>query len=760
MRFTLFSQAILLVLGSLPSIGLAGGTLSTKGLSSCQTDSEIEIQDLQFTYTRSTKQVVFNVAGTSSKEQNVSASVTVYAYGNQIYSKSFDPCSSDYRMDSLCPGRSFLLPNITFFILSSLTPRQCIVPAGPFSAGGSQQIPESFASQIPSIAFAVPDLDGQVKMELTSKKSGEEMSCVQSQLSNGRSMQVKGVSYAAAGVAGAAFAMSGASAAGFVGHAGAAGSTGPGPGFAQVMGWFHTMATSGMLSVNYPTIYRSFSKNFAFSTGLIPWGQMQQSIDSFRRNTGGNLTDNSYNFLRNATLEFSNGSSSSSKAKRGVNLAVGVADLVKRDSGGGEDGGFHHFVSGIEAYAEQLTIPQANTFMTVLLIFAIVVASITVGILLLKVILEVWAMYGTFPEKLSNFRKDYWGLLGRTLTNLILVLYGTWVLYCVYQLSSGDSWAAKLLACVTLLIFTAVLLFFALRIFLLARKYQQTEGDISRLYDDKDTWRKYSLFYDNYKKDCWWLFVPVILYMFIKGCIIAGGNGHGLVQTAGQLIVEALMLALLLWYRPYVAKSSQWISISIQVVRVLSVICVLIFVEELGLSQTTKTATGIVLIVIQSTLTGVLAILIATNAIMTCIRENPHARRRREAGKLALIPSSYSSVQQLLIYTLFQKKWIVTLMISPHSTRGSPCSWRTLHAKSTPKWPSSTIRVPTSRTRIRCTPVRNQVLREVLIVWLMLVTLKVVTTAEARADRAVTAIIQWMGVSLLSLDMTWLVESY
>ncbi|OJJ88047.1 transient receptor potential ion channel family protein [Aspergillus glaucus CBS 516.65] len=612
MRFTLFAQAALFALGSLPSLGLAGGTLSTKGLSSCQTDSEIEIQDLQFTYTRSTKEVVFNVAGTSPKEQNVTASITIYAYGNNIYSKEFDPCSPDYRMDQLCP-----------------------VPKGPFSAGGSQQIPASFASQIPSLAFAVPDLDGQAELKLTSKKSGDEVSCVQSELSNGRSMQTKGVSYAAAGVAGAAFAMSGVSAAGFVGHgAGAATGMGHGPGFAQVMGWFQTMATSGMLSVNYPTIYRSFSKNFAFSTGLIPWGSMQQSIDSFRRTTGGNLTDNNYDFLRNASVEFSNGSSSSSKAKRGVDMAIGVADLVKRDGDSGDGGGFHHFVSGIEAYAEQLTIPQANTFMTVLLIFAIVVASITVGILLLKVILEVWAMYGKFPEKLSNFRKDYWGLLGRTLTNLILVLYGTWVLYCVYQLSSGDSWAAKLLACATLLIFTAVLLFFAFRIFLLARKYQQTEGDASSLFDDKDNWRKYSLFYDSYKKDCWWLFVPAIMYMFIKGCIIAGGNGHGLVQTAGQLIVEALMLALLLWYRPYVAKSHQWISITIQVVRVLSVICVLIFVEELGLSQTTKTATGIVLIVIQSTLTGVLAILIATNAIMACVRENPHARRKREAEKM------------------------------------------------------------------------------------------------------------------------------
>lgn len=458
-------------------------------------------------------------------------------------------------------------------------------------------------------------------------------------------MHVTGVSYAAAGVAAGSFAMSGISAAGIAGHAGVASTS---PGFGQVMGWFHTLATTGMLSVNYPTVYRSFAKNFAFSTGLISWDSMQRSIDSFRRSTGGNLTENSYDFLLNATLTYSNESTTSSKSKRDLNMPVGVAELVSRDTDdGGGGGGFNHFVSGMEAYAEQLTIPQANTFMTVLLIFAIVIAAITVGILLFKVILEVWAMYGSFPQKLANFRKDYWGLLSRTITNLILVLYGIWVLYCVYQLNGGDSWAAKFLACVTLVIFTAILLFFGLRIYFLARKYKMAEGDASGLFENKETWRKYSLFYDNYKKDCWWVFVPVILYMFIKGCIIAGGNGHGLVQTAGQLIVEALMLALLVWYRPFIAKSSQWINISIQVVRFLSIVCVLIFVEELGLSQTTKTVTGVVLIVIQSTLTGILAILIAANAIIMCVRENPHAKRRREAGKshspkLFLYPCSTS----------------------------------------------------------------------------------------------------------------------
>lgn len=480
-------------------------------------------------------------------------------------------------------------------------------------------------------------------MVLKSEKTGADVACVESQLSNGKSMNLPAVSYVSAGIAGAALVLSGVSALSTSGHPGTPSSS---PGFGDVMGWFHTMATNGMLSVNYPSVYHSFSKNFAWSTGLIPWSNMQNSIDSFRKGTGGNLTHNNYEYFLNASRASSNGSSSSGMfGKRGVDGIVPVADLVSRSihssfssstsssssSNSGSGGGT---MSGIKTIAQELMIPASNTFMTVLLILAIVIAAIVVSILLVKVILELWAMYGSFPKKLTTFRKDYWGFMARTITSFIMIVYGIWVMYCVYQLSSGDSWAAKVLAAVTLAISTAILILFSWRIFHVARKYKKAEGDTSGLYENKDTWRKYSLFYDTYKKDFWWVFVPVIVYMFAKGCIIAGGNGHGLVQSGGQLIVEALMLTLLVWNRPYATKSCQWINITIQVVRVLSVACILTFVEELGLSQTTKTVTGIVLIAVQATLTGVLAILIAINGIIVCFCENPHVKRRKEAGEL------------------------------------------------------------------------------------------------------------------------------
>merc|ERR1711881_492531 len=172
------------------------------------------------------------------------------------------------------------------------------------------------------------------------------------------------------------------------------------------------------------------------------------------------------------------------------------------------------------------------------------------------------------------------------------------------------------------------------KIWSIARKYKKTEGDTSALYENKETWVKYSIFYDSYKKGYWWMFMPVIVYMFAKGVIIAAGDGHGMFQTGGQFIVESLMLILLLWARPYSLKSGQWINIIIQIVRVLSVLCILGFVEQLGVSQTPKTVVGVVLIVMQSVLTGILAILIAVNAIIAMCRMNPHRKARKDAEKL------------------------------------------------------------------------------------------------------------------------------
>ncbi|KAK4230531.1 putative flavin carrier protein precursor [Podospora fimiseda] len=615
---------------------LGADILQTVGFNNCNGTAAVSVQRANIKYNNQNKTVSFDVAGTSTQIQNVTAILNVTAYGQNIYSNSFDPCDGATFVEQLCP-----------------------VPAGTFSARGTQQIPEEFASLVPAIAFQIPDIAAFATLELKSRESGEKVACLEAQVTNGKTASVPAVPYVAAGIAGAALILGGVSAvatAFSAGGAAASGSAAGGmgtvsPSFGEVFGWFQGMAMNGMMSVNYPNVYRSFASNFGFSTGLIPWNDLQVGIDNFRAATGGNLTENSVEFLKNATLVFPDGSTNT-KAQPSVKRAVDTfVRLAVRQLEGIETSidtsatgivpptnlspeTVRVAVSGIQGYVQELAIPSGNTFMTILLIVAIIIVAIVVGVLLLKLLLEFWALFASFPKSLTGFRKHYWGSIGRTITHLILLLYGIWVLYCVFQFTHGDSWAAKTLAGITLFLFTGVLAWFSFKIWNTARRLRRDEGDVGGLYDDKDIWVKYSLFYESYRRGCWWIFVPTIVYMFAKGLSLAALDGNGMVQTSAVMIIEGIMLIMLVWSRPYERKSSNVINICIQVVRVLSVACIFVFVEQFGITQTTQTVAGVVLIAIQSALTGILAILIAWNAISALCKKNPHRQRRKEMEKM------------------------------------------------------------------------------------------------------------------------------
>ncbi|KAF4976298.1 hypothetical protein FZEAL_7014 [Fusarium zealandicum] len=607
---------------------LGDSVLKTSGFSDCGSEEGVTVEKLDLSYNNDKKIVTFDVGGESDKSRNVSAYLEVSAYGQQVYNNSFNPCAKETFIDQLCP-----------------------VPEGRFGASGSLEIADEWANKVPGIAFQVPDIAAEATLKLLSiDDPDEQVACIKSRVQNGKTASVPLVTYLSVGIIGTALAVSGASAASSALGGASAGSAGgvPSPSFAETLGWFQGMAMNGMLSVDYPPVYRSFAKNFGFSAGIIPWRSLQESIDDFRSKTGGDLTTDSIEFLRNATLVFSDNSTStpeqhSFKVKRAFDHFESLARLAVREvetsvgeSTGGKPtdlGDVELSVSGISAYVQQYSVPKSNTFMTVLLVVAIIIAAIIVSILLVKVILEVWALFGSFPQSLSGFRKHYWGSIARTITHLILVLYGIWVLYCVFQFTQGDSWAAKTLAGVTLAVFTAILGFFTWRIFSTVRKLKGSEGNTNALYQDKEIWVKYSLFYESYKKEYWWIFIPTIVYLFAKGCTLAVGDGNGLPQTIAQLVVESIMLCLLVWARPFERKSGNIIGIAIQTVRVMSVACILIFVHELAIPQDSKTIAGVVLIAVQSALTGLLVILIIWNAINVLVKENPHRKRRKEMEK-------------------------------------------------------------------------------------------------------------------------------
>jgi hypothetical protein len=85
---------------------LASNIISSSGFTNCLNNATIKVNNANINFDRTTLNVTFDVSGTSTMVQNVSASLVVTAYGQQVYQKSFDPCASATFVEELCPGKS------------------------------------------------------------------------------------------------------------------------------------------------------------------------------------------------------------------------------------------------------------------------------------------------------------------------------------------------------------------------------------------------------------------------------------------------------------------------------------------------------------------------------------------------------------------------------------------------------------------------------------------------------------------------------
>lgn len=595
------------------------------------------------------------------------AHVKIWAYGEQVLDEKVNLCSN---VAELCP-----------------------VNKGLVRTGGVHSVPAKYTRSILQAAYLVPDLEGVVQVQLLNASDlAQNMGCFTSDITNGKSVQVAAVTYTTAALAAAALIMSciasaanagtsaasgpantGAGGGGHGGEAERAAPSGPGtnvaapgwhpPGFTEFLCVLQGISTSGMYTLAYPTAYRSFTQNVAWSMGIISWGGLQRSIDNFRKHTGGNMTENSYARLKETTLVFRNAQNANSSNieipsmpddtnRTTAVLAKALRQGVKRAPEAllqpameGESGDvkkkYVTIVTGIRAYVEKLAVPNTNTFMTLLIWWAVVVASCIAAILACKLLLELLSMRGwNRKNKFGGFRQRYWSFMATTLLRLTCIFYGVWVLYCFYQFKLSDSWGAQLLAGILFSVMTLVLVCFSVRVWVLARRAMRETGGLELLFEHEPWLRKYGLFYDQFKISYWWMFVPCLLASFGRSAFIALGSGNGIVQVVGQLAIDIALAGLFIWTMPFNTRMGNIINLAIQIVRVISLALLLCFAVQFKLRGITATGIGLALIVVQSLMTVLLIVLILMNAGFGIFHMTCSGRRQKENQGLQVLESA------------------------------------------------------------------------------------------------------------------------
>lgn len=113
-----------LLVAALPAVVLGSDVLKTNGFTACINNPSISVNTLDIKYDRSAAAVTFDVQGTSTQVQNVTASLTVTAYGKPVYRKDFDPCDDATKVEQLCPSK-FQVSTLVSYYADSKAASSC-----------------------------------------------------------------------------------------------------------------------------------------------------------------------------------------------------------------------------------------------------------------------------------------------------------------------------------------------------------------------------------------------------------------------------------------------------------------------------------------------------------------------------------------------------------------------------------------------------------------------------------------------------------
>ncbi|KAH9816968.1 ML-like domain [Teratosphaeria destructans] len=576
--------------------------LYSSTLTSCQANSNFSATQFDVVLTPQNESLSFSINGVSTISGNITIDLLVYAYGLQVYQKNIDPCTSDFS--GLCP-----------------------MTEGPIQLPTSNvDIPGDKLSQVPGIAYTVPDLDAKVQMYFNSTDTGVSTACVEAELSNGKTVDQKGVAWAVAVISGLALVASAITSG--LGHSNTAAHVAANA--LALFSYFQAQAFIGMTAVPLPPIVSSWTQNFQWSMGIIRVGFIQTIATWYQRSTGGTPS----------TILSNLGTTSVEVMKRSLDAAPQLMKRVAQE--------MHNrvltirssststttssttvtVVRGIQRVGFRAGIEDTNIFLTGYIFFMIFVVAVIIGVILFKLFCELLVKAGHLKgEKFLDFRNGWTTVLKGILFRVVLIGFTQMVVLCFWEFTRNDSGAEMVLAVFTIFTMLAILGWASSKVIRLARRsIAMHKNPAYILYSDPAALNKWGFLYVQFKATAYYFIVPTLIYILIKGLFVALGQGSGTMQAIALVIIEAAFLTLVCVMRPFMDKKTNAFNISICVINFISAIFLLVFTDIFNQPGIVTGVMGVIFFVYNAAFSLILIIIVLVASIIAVTAKNPDTR--------------------------------------------------------------------------------------------------------------------------------------
>ena len=595
-----FLTSLLSFLSSASAVRL----IESKSLNACQDNSSFTASLFNVVFTPDNLTLTFDIVGVSSVQGNVSFGIEVTAYGYTFLKETLNPCTMK-DLSGMCP-----------------------MSTGQIDIQSNIQLSQDTVDQIPGIAYGVPDLDANVKV-LINQTSNPDVSvaCVEANLSNGQTVDQKGVGWATAVISGMALVASAVTSG--LGHSNTAAHVAANA--LSLFGYFQAQAIVGLTAVPLPPIVQSWTQNFDWTMGIIEVDFMQSIATWYQKSTGGtpatllnSLTTTSVQVEKRSLHEV---------GKRSVDATIKLLtraheQMSKRASSSSDTISGTYIVKGIKRVAFRAGIEATNVFLTGLIFFCVFIVFTIIFVAMFKGFCELairarWMK----SDKFQDFRNGWFTVLKGIMFRMVLIGYPQMTILCLWEFTQVDSPAEVVLAIFFFFGMTGTLAWAAMKVIRIAkRSVTMHKNPAYILYSDPSALNKWGFLYVQFRATAYYFILPLLVYTVIKGMFIAFGQNSGTVQAIALVLIEAIALIGASVIRPWMDKSTNTFNISICAVNFLNAIFLLVFTDVFNQPGLVTGVMGVIFFIYNAAFSLVLLILVLIATVYAFIRKNPDSR--------------------------------------------------------------------------------------------------------------------------------------
>ena len=487
------------------------------------------------------------------------------------------------------------------------------------------QLSQDTVDQIPGIAYGVPDLDANVKVLINQTSNPDaSVACVEANLSNGQTVDQKGVGWATAVISGMALVASAVTSG--LGHSNTAAHVAANA--LSLFGYFQAQAIVGLTAITLPPIVQSWTQNFDWTMGIIEVDFMQSIATWYQKSTGGTPAT-LLNSLTTTSVQVEK-RSLDAIGKRSVDATIKLLNraheqLMKRDS---DTISGTYIVRGVKRVAFRAGIEATNVFLTGLIFFCVFIVFTILFVALFKGFCEMAVRaHWMKSDKFQDFRNGWFTVLKGIMFRMVLIGYPQMTILCLWEFTQIDSPAEVVLAAFFFFGMTGTLAWAAMKVIRIAkRSVNMHKNPAYILYSDPSALNKWGFLYVQFRATAYYFILPILVYTLIKGMFIAFGQNAGTTQAISLLLIEAIALIGASVVRPWMDKSTNSFNISICAVNFFNAILLLFFTNIFNQPGLVTGVMGVVFFIVNAAFSLVLIILVLLATIYAFVRKNPDSR--------------------------------------------------------------------------------------------------------------------------------------